>query len=188
VIPLTALYIDFQSIRCKRAWRWLSLLPERAQVEVRPFSLDSGDGGDSGPWDRKTPSSAGLELLALGELARERGQAAHLAFVDAAFAAVHDSDADVSSFEAWLALGTQLDLDLDAFTADSERWRAEVGLWHEEAKDELGVSAVPALVFGERALYLALEGDVRDQEGARRLLDALAELAEQPVGQVRRTA
>jgi hypothetical protein len=188
VLPLTALYVDFQSVRCERAWRWLSLLPERAHVEVRPFSLDGGDGGDRGPWDRKTPSSAGLELLALGELARERGHAAHLAFVDAAFAAVHGGDADISSLEAWLALGAKLGLDLDAFTADSERWRAEVGLWHEEAKDELGVTAVPTLVFGERAMYVALEADVDDPPRARRLLDALAELAEQPLGQVRRTA
>lgn len=180
---LTAVYVDFQDPYSYRAWRWLSWLPERRTVEVRPYSLD----GDSNPWDRDQPST-GLELLALGELARETGQDVHLAFIDAAFAAVHDHDADSSSVEAWLALGSKVGLDLDRFTADAERWRAEVGLWHQEARDECGVFGVPTTVWdGEHALYLRLDHDVAGEKAARRLLADLADLVTQPVEEIRRT-
>jgi 2-hydroxychromene-2-carboxylate isomerase len=187
VPALTAIYIDFQSPASYRAWRWLSLLPVRETVEVRPFSLDTGAAA-GGPWDRETPSSAGLELLALGELARETGRECHLRFVDRAFAAVHDVETDMSSLESWLALGSALGLDLDSFTADSERWRAEVGLWHEEAKDEYGILGVPSLVFGDSAVFVDLDRPVTDEQAAQRLLDDLADLSQQPVVQVRRTA
>lgn len=180
---LTALYVDFQDLCSYRAWKWLAMLPERSRVEVRPYSLD----GESNPWDREQPST-GLELLALGELARDAGPDVHLAFIDAAFAAVHDHDADASSVEAWLALGSKVGLDLDAFTADAERWRAEVGLWHQEARDECGVFGVPTTVWdGEHALYVQLAGDVADERGARELLLSLAGLCEAPVNEVRRT-
>lgn len=180
---LTALYVDFQDPGSYRAWKWLSFLPERSRVEVRPYSLD----GESNPWDREQPST-GLELLALGELARESGPDVHLAFIDAAFAAVHDHDTGASSVEAWLALGSKVGLDLDAFTADAERWRAEVGLWHEEARDECGVFGVPTTVWdGEHALYVRLDDDVADAEAARGLLAALAGLSVAPVREVRRT-
>jgi hypothetical protein len=183
VPTLTAIYLDFQDPFSHRAWKWVSLLPERASVEVRPYSLD----GESNPWDREQPST-GLELLALGELARETGRDVHLAFIDAAFAAVHDHEADASSVEAWLALGSKVGLDLDAFTADAERWRAEVGLWHEEARDECGVFGVPTTVWdGEHALFLRLLDADLDAERARRLLDDLADLVVQPVKEVRRT-
>lgn len=181
---LTAIYIDFQCPFSYRAWRWLSMLPERTRVEVRPYSLD----GDSNPWDRDQPST-GLELLALGELARETSHDMHLAFVDAAFAAVHDHEADASSVEAWLALGSKVGLDLDAFTADAERWRAEVGLWHQEARDELGVFDVPTTVWDhDHALYVKLAEDVADRAAADRLLSDLQDLAFQPIKEVRRTA
>lgn len=181
---LTAIYVDFQCPHSYRAWRWLSMLPERTRVEVRPYSLD----GDSGPWDREQ-ASTGLELLALGELARETSHDVHLAFVDAAFAAVHEHEADASSVEAWLALGSKVGLDLDAFTADAERWRAEVGLWHEEARDELGVFGVPTTVWDdERALYVKLAEDVPDEAAAVRLLADLEDLAVQPITEVKRTA
>lgn len=179
----SALYVDFQDPFSYRAWKWLSFLPERSRVEVRPYSLD----GESNPWDREQPST-GLELLALGELARDAGPDVHLAYIDAAFAAVHDHDADSSSVEAWLALGSKVGLDLDAFTADAERWRAEVGLWHQEARDECGVFDVPTIVWdGEHALFVRLAGDVADEPCARRLLGALAELCEAPITEVRRT-
>lgn len=181
---LTAIYVDFQCPYSYRAWRWLSLLPERAAVEIRPYSLD----GDDNPWDREQPST-GLELLALGELARETGRDVHLAFVDAAFAAVHDHDTDASSLEAWLALGSRVGLDLDAFTADAERWRAEVGLWHQEARDECGVFGVPTMVWdGEHALFVKLVEEVPDEAAGRRLFADLADLVEQPVKEVKRTA
>lgn len=180
---LTAVYVDFQDPVSYRLWKWLSLLPERRSVEVRPYSLD----GDSSPWDRERPST-GLELLALGELARETGPEVHLAFVDAAFAAVHDHETDASSVEAWLALGSRVGLDLDAFTADAERWRAEVGLWHQEARDECGVFGVPTTVWdGEHALYIQLTDDVATPAAARRLMDALAGVVAAPVGETRRT-
>lgn len=180
---MTAIYLDFQDPFSYRAWKWLSRLPERSTVEVRPYSMD----GDSNPWDREQPST-GLELLALGELARETGHDTHLAFIDAAFAAVHDHEADASSVEAWLALGSRVGLDLDAFTADAERWRAEVGLWHQEARDECGVFSAPTTVWdGERGLYLKLGGDVPDERAARRLLAVLADLVTQSVEEVRRT-
>jgi hypothetical protein len=184
-------YLDFQDPACYRVWRWLSLLPERARVEIRPYSLDCEEDGGAehcNPWDRTTPSWS-VELLALGELARETGRRAHECFVDAAFAAVHDSGADLSTMEGWLEIGAEAGLDLDAYSADGERWRAEVGLWHQEGEDELAVDGVPTLLFGDdRALFLRLDRDIVDAGAARRLLDDLADLASQPVGVVRRTA
>jgi predicted DsbA family dithiol-disulfide isomerase len=187
VTALTALYVDFQSPFCYRVWRWLSLLEDvRATVEVRPFSLDSAREGDT-VWER-TSSTWAIELLALGEMAREVGRSAQLRFVDEAFAAVHDTRQLPANPECWLELGASTHLDLDAFTADSERWRAEVGLWHREAVDDLRVSGVPTLVFDTHALWVKLEEDVRDAAAARQLLDGLATMADLPVGAVRRTA
>lgn len=198
VPALTAIYIDFQCPYSYRAWRWLSLLPDREKIEVRPYSLDgeivrdadargAAPEGRATPWDEGRPS-IGLELLALGELAREQGRAAHHAFVDVAFAGVHDHEADLSGLEAWLALGARAGLDLDAYTDDSERWRAEVGYWHQEAEDELGVFGTPTLVVDdEHGLYCKLSRDVRDVEQAGRLRDDLLDLAVQPVAEVKRT-
>ncbi|MGH3666220.1 MAG: DsbA family oxidoreductase [Egibacteraceae bacterium] len=184
---LTALYLDFADPTCYRVWRWLSHLPQRHTVEIRPYSLEPGDGGAQNPWDRTTPSWS-VELLALGELAREAGRATHERFVDAAFAAVHERGADLSSMEGWLAISAEAGLDLAAYNDDSERWRAEVGLWHQEAEDDLGVHAVPTLVFDrERALYVQLAREVTDAAAAGRLLDDLADLAAQPVAEVRRS-
>lgn len=184
---LTAVYVDFQSQDCYRVWRWLGLLPEGAKVDVRPFSLDALRLGEPGPWERKDTGSAGLELLALGELARETGPELHRRFVDEAFRLVHEESGERSGLEAWLALGTRVGLDLDAFTADSERWRAEVGLWHAEAADELGIARLPALLFGDRrAWHVRLLHDVTDAGVARRLLDDLNALVGHPVGEVRR--
>ena len=185
---LTAVYLDFESRTSCRVWRWLSLLPVRDTVEVRPFATNVGGGEAQGPWDR-TVASWGLELLALGELAREEGPDIHLRYVDAVFDAVHGDRDDVSSPEMWLALGSELGLDLDAFTADSERWRAEVGLWHAEARDELGVTGVPSLVFDEEHAFLVrLREELCDREAAARLLDDLDDLSRLPVGEVRRTS
>lgn len=184
---VTAVYIDFQCADSYRVWRWLSQVSARSTVEVRPFSLDA-DGGERSPWDRTQPSS-GLELLALGELARETGREAHEAYVDAAFATVHEHETDASSVEAWLALGSKAGLDLDAFTADAERWRADVGYWHQEAVDELGVTRTPALVVdGDRALGLRLTGVPDDVDAGRRLLADVGDLAYQPVRKIWRTA
>jgi hypothetical protein len=185
---LTACYIDFQCPASFRTWRWLSMLQVWDDVEVRPFSLDSEDGQLVSPWDRTTPAW-GVELLALGEFARDTGPEAHRAYVRAAFELVHTGDEEIPSPECWLALGAAADLDLDRFNADSERWRAEVGLWHTEAVDELGVTGVPTLVFdGDRALRIALEDEPADGDAARRLLADLADLADQPVAEVHRTA
>jgi hypothetical protein len=186
VLPLTALYMDFQSRHCYRVWRWLGLLPDREHVEVRPYSVELAGSGEESPWERG-PSGAGLELLALAEYAREHGSAVHHRFVDAAFGAVHEEDDDTSGLETWLALGNRLELDMDTFTADTDRWRAEVTLWHTEAADELGVTAVPTLVFAEAyPLYVRLVSDVQDTDGARQLLGQIAELVRQPIGEVRR--
>jgi hypothetical protein len=187
VAILTAIYLDFQDAACYRAWRWLSLLEERERVDPRPYSLDSDDGERRNPWDRTTPSW-GLELLALGELARDVGAECHRNYIDAVFVAVHDEHWDLSSPEAWLALCAAVQIDLERFTEDGERWRAEVGLWHQEAEDEYDVEGVPSLVFdNDRALYLKLDQPVTDAVAARRLLADLTDLAAQPVGEVRRT-
>lgn len=185
---LTACYIDLECAHSYRVWRWLTVMPEvRSTIQVRPFSLETHKAEGRGPWDR-TRQSSGLELLALAELAREGGVAAHHAFVDAAFAAVHDEGADATVLETWLELGTSAGLNMDAFTADTERWRAEVGLWHEEARDELGVMGVPTLVFDDRhALFVRLDSDVVDHDAAVGLLEDLAHLSGQPVDEVRRT-
>lgn len=186
VTALKAVYLDFQDHGSYRVWRWLSRLPERATVEIRPF-WTTGEGEESDPWDRTTPSWS-LELLALGELARESGRQRHECFVDAAFAAVYDAGADLSEFQGWLEIGAEAGLDLEAYTRDSDRWRAEVGLWHSEARDDLGVTRVPSLVFDDdRVLFVKLDHDVTDEAAARRLLADLTDLAAQPVGEVRRT-
>ena len=183
---LTAVYLDFQDPGSYRVWRWLSLLPERSTVEIRPYSLDCEPDGDCNPWDRTTPSWS-VELLALHELARETSREAEECFVDAAFAAVHDSGADLSSMEGWLEIGAEAGLDLDRYSSDSDRWHAEVGLWHSEGEDELGVTGVPTVVFDDdEALFVVLEHAVDDVESARRLLDDLADIAGQPVAVVRR--
>lgn len=184
VPSLTAVYVDFQDAACYRVWRWLAHLT--VAVEVRPFSLDSVDGQRSSPWEVACPTWA-LELLALGECAREGGASVHRRFVDAAFALVHEGTADPSEPEAWLRLGTELGVDLERFTGEGDRWRAEVGLWHREAADELGVAGVPTLVFDEgRALRLVLAEEVQGPAAARRLLDDLADLVGQPVAEIHR--
>jgi 2-hydroxychromene-2-carboxylate isomerase len=194
VAALTAIYVDFQCPYSYRAWRWLSLLPDREKIEVRPYSLDgealkgrTSAGDRVRPWDEGRPS-IGLELLALGELAREEGTAAHHAFVDAAFAGVHDHEADLSGLEAWLALGARAGIDLRTYTADSERWRAEVGYWHQEAEDELGVFGTPTLVVDhEHALYCKLGRDIGEVDAATRLRDDLVDLALHPIEELKRT-
>lgn len=179
---LTAVYLDFQEQSCYRVWRWLSLLPERSSVEIRPFSVDAGRS-----WDRRAGTS-GLELLALGEFARETGRAAHEAFIDAAFAAVHEAGGELTTTETWLWLGSAAGLDLEAFTVDGERWRAEVGLWHAEAEDELAVHEVPVLVFDDtHALFVQLAEDIVEAPAARRLLEGITDLVDQPIAAVRRT-
>jgi hypothetical protein len=191
VSALTAVYLDFQCPLSCRLWRCLSLTPERAAVDIRPYCMDAGAGDQGerrGPWERTEPT-VGLELLALGELARDAGRRAHEAYVDAAFAAVHDEHRDLADADAWLHLGADAGLDLEAYTADSERWRAEVGLWHREAEDDLGVFTTPSLVFEEQvALFVRLEEDIASSEAASRLIAALAELVAHPVDQVHRTA
>ena len=185
---LTAVYLDFSDVQCHRVWRWLSLLPAREEIEVRPFAAS----GEVEPWDADENTWA-LDLLALGEMARDRGRSVHLAFIDAAFAQLHGAEragaGDPTNLEAFLALGSDVGLDLDRFTDDGDRWRAEVGLWHREAEDELGIDGVPALVFDDRrSLRLALEADITRREDAARLLADLADLAEQPVSAVYKTA
>lgn len=184
---VTAVYLDFQDPACYRVWRWLSLLPEREHVDIRPYSVDRIENESRNPWDRES-SSWCLELLALGEVARERGRDCHLAFVDAAFRAVHDEQWDLSSPEAWLALCAEIGMDLHAFVADGERWRAEVGLWHQEAEDEYGLEGVPNLVFDNgQALYVRLQESIEDESAARRLLADLTDLVVQRVEEVRRS-
>jgi hypothetical protein len=181
----TALYVDYTSASSYRAWRWLSLLDERDTVQVRPYLAETDQGERRVPWDRRTPSLA-FELLAFGELARDQGPQAHRRYVDAAFAAAHRPDVDLGRPETWLALATEARLDFDAFASEGDRWRAEVGLWHAEAEDELGVGAVPTLVFDDRvAVLVRLAGDVADAASARRLLSALADLSSLEVVEIR---
>lgn len=180
------MYVDFQDPASYRAWRWLGLLRAGDAVEVRPFSLDWVDGDPAGPWEAPDPAW-GLELLALGECARDAGHEVHRRFVDAAFATVHAQGADPAGPETWLRLGTEIGVDLDRYTGEGDRWRAEVGLWHREGADELGVDGVPTLVFDDLyAVRVVLDGDVRDAPSARRLLHSLADLVAQPVVEVRR--
>lgn len=187
--PLTAVYLDFESPECHRVWAWLSATAARQDVEVRPFWNQSALAGSrQGPWERSAPTS-GLELLALAEFARDQGRDVHLGLIDAAFAVLHGESADATGLELWLAIGGRAGLDMDAFTADVERWRAEVGLWHAEARDELGVTGVPTLVFGERtAVYVDLDAPVTDPGAATALLAQVAALADGPVREVRRTS
>lgn len=185
---LTAVYLDFQDPGCYLAWQWLRQLEHGDRIEVRPFSLDTEDGEVRTPWDRTTPSW-GLELLALGEVARERGSECHHKLVDAAFSAIHEQGLDLALPDAWLALADAAGIDLASFTADGDRWRAEVALWHAEAEDELGVHGVPTLVFDdEQTLYVRLDDPVADPPAAVRLLADLADLVRQPVEEVRRQA
>ena len=184
---LTAVYLDFQDSGSYRVWKWLSLLPQRSTVEIRPFWA-AVDEEEPKPWERTTPSWS-LELLALGELARETGRQVHECFIDAAFAALYDEGANLSEFGGWLEIGAEAGVDLDAYTTDSDRWRAEVGLWHSEARDDLGITRVPSLVFDEdRVLFVKLDQQVTDAAAAQRLLADLSDLALQPVGEVRRPA
>lgn len=185
---LSAVYVDYADPASFRVWRWLCLMHELRTVEIRPYSLEQDERGATNPWDRTTPSWS-VELLALGELARSAGPEVFARYVEAAFGAVHADRRDLSSMEGWLAMGAEAGIDLDAYTDDSERWRAEVGLWHQEAEDDLGVSRVPALVFdGTRALYVRLDREVTDAASARRLLSDLDDLSSQPVTEVRRTS
>lgn len=182
---LTALYVDFLNVYCYRAWLWLSQLEDSDTVQIRPYLADGDGEAERGPWDRRTPS-LGLELLALGELARADGPETHRAFVAAAFAAAHRRRGELRGAEAWLALATEVGLNLGAFAKEGERWRAEVGLWHAEAQDELGVRGVPSLVFDDTlAILVALGGVVEGRAAARRLLDAVAELVVADVREVR---
>jgi predicted DsbA family dithiol-disulfide isomerase len=188
VPKLTAVYVDFTDVASYRVWRWLDVVGLQGVTDIRPYSLDSREGQEEDPWDRTTPAF-GLELLALAEFARDAGPEPHRAFVEAAFTLVHDADRDASSPESMLLLGAAAGLDLDRWTADSERWRAEVGLYHREGEDELGVRGVPSLVFDdEHALLVALQEDITDEDAARRLLADLTDLAVQPVTEVRKTA
>ena len=189
---IIGLYVDFQSVSCFRAWRWLQAAGLHREITIRPYSQDSDDAVASdepaSPWDRRTPAW-GVELLALGELARESGPDRHVRFVEAAFSSVHESEGDPSSPEAVLALAAAAALDLESFASDSDRWRAEVGLWHREAEDELGVRGVPALLFDNGAvLRIDLDQAVTDPTAAHRLVTDLADLAGQPVSSVVRTA
>jgi hypothetical protein len=182
---LTALYLDFLNVHCYRAWRWLRLLPEAESVQVRPYLAETDQGEQRVPWDRRTPS-LGFELLALGECAREVGPAVHRRYVAAAFAAAHERREHLGRPEAWLALANDAGLDLDAFTREGERWRAEVGLWHAEAQDELGIAAVPSLVFDDAfGVLLRLGSEVGGEGPARRLRDVLGELIALDVVEVR---
>jgi hypothetical protein len=189
VSALTAIYLDFQCPYSYRLWRCLSLTPERPGVDIRPYSLDADTdekGDRRGPWERTEPT-VGLELLALGELARDAGRRAHEAYVDAAFAAVHEVDRDLADAGAWLELGADAGLDLASYTADSERWRAEVGLWHREGEDDLGVFGTPTLVYeDETALFVRLDAEVKDPDVACRLLADLGALTAYPVQEIRR--
>lgn len=185
---LNAVYIDFQCESSYRVWRWIDVLGLHDVTDVRPYSLDTDDGEPTNPWDRTTPSF-GVELLALGEFARDIGPQTHRAYVGAAFALIHDTDRDPSSAESLLVLGAAAGLDLDRWADDSERWRAEVGLYHCEGEDELGVRGVPSLVFDDaHALFVTLEADITDEAAAARLLADLSDLVHQPVIEVRRTA
>jgi hypothetical protein len=185
VAELTACYVDYQCPACYRVWRWLACGP---RGRVRPYSLDSEDGqieplgphdAGAGVWScSRSPSSPGIT-----------GPDAHARYVDCAFELVHGGRTPRRSRarSAGCCSGRRLDLDLDRFNADSERWRAEVGLWHHRGGGRARDPGVPTLVFDDgSALLVTLEEDVTDPDAAQRLLADLADLADQPVAEVRR--
>ncbi|MDP8977273.1 MAG: hypothetical protein M3N17_01580 [Actinomycetota bacterium] len=175
---LTAVYLDLQCPSSLRAWRWLRALPG-GPPDVRPYWQSPG-GPRVQPWDAEEPSWS-LDLLALGECARDQGGRVHREYVDAALHAVHVEKLDVSTPEGLGELAARASLLLGAFAAERERWRAEVGLHHREAEDDFGVFATPALVFDDdRAVQVRLVGDVGEASAAQQLLDDVADLTRNP--------
>ncbi|CAN5180550.1 hypothetical protein BH20ACT9_BH20ACT9_04960 [soil metagenome] len=204
---LTAVYLDLQCPFSLRAWRWLVALspahapgparspahapeparPGRPAVDVRPYWRSPGESGVQ-PWDAEEPSWS-LDLLMLGEYARDHGGWVHRDYVGVALHAVHAEKLDVSTPEGLGELASRASLDLTAFTAERERWRAEVGLHHREAEDDFGVFETPALVFDDdRAVLVRLVDDVQGTSAARELLDHVADLTRHPLAELRRTA
>lgn len=188
---LTAVYLDLQCPYSLRAWRWLGALPPAhapgPAVDVRPYWRSAG-GSRVQPWDAEEPSWT-LDLLALGEFAREQGGRAHQDYVGTALHAVHVEKLDVSTPEGLGALASRASLDLTAFTAERERWRAEVGLHHREAEDDFGVFETPTLIFDDdRAVLVRLDDDVEGPSAARELLDQVADLTGHLVPELRRSA
>lgn len=175
----TAVYLDYLDLQSARVWSWLRRLPHRDEVEVRPWMPDGAR-----PWEPES-RTWGLEVAALGELARETGREAHEAFCDEAFSILLScGDPGAAGAECWLRLGAKADLDLLRFSRDSERWRAEVGLWQAEARDELGVERAPTLVFDDvHAVFVQLDDDVADADGAERLLVRVASFVSAGTGQ-----
>lgn len=184
---LTALYLDLQCPYSLRAWRWLVALPVAPAVDVRPYWRSAGKSRVQ-PWDAEEPSWT-IDLLALGEFAREQGTRVHHDYVGIALHAVHAERLDVSTPEGLGALASRASLDLTAFTAERERWRAEVGLHHREAEDDFGVFETPTLVFDDgRAVLVRLVDDVQGPSAARELLDHVADLTGHLMPELRRTA
>lgn len=196
---LTAVYLDLHCPYSLRAWRWLVALgsahgPGPASdhapgpaVDARPYWRGVG-GPRVQPWDAEGRSWT-LDVLALGELARERGRRAHHDYVGIALRAVHTEKLDVGTPGGLEALASRASLDLTAFTAERERWRAEVGLHHREAEDDFGVFETPTLVFDDdRAVLVRLVDDVRRPSAARALLDDVVDLTGRFIPDLRRTA
>ena len=166
----TAVYLDYLDLQSARVWGWLRRVPHAREVEIRPWTPDAGR-----PWEPES-RTWGLEIAALGELARETGREAHEAFCDEAFAILTScGDPGTAGPECWLRLGARAGLDLLRFSRDSDRWRAEVGLWQAEARDDLGVERAPTLVFDDaHAVFVQLDEDVEDDGAAERLLRRVA--------------
>lgn len=182
---LTAVYLDLQCKASLRVWRWLTALPG-GTADVRPYWQSPGQPRLQ-PWDAEGLSWS-LELLALGECARAQGARVHRNYVGVALHAVHVEKLDVSTPVGLGELASRASLDVSAFTAQRERWRAEVGLHHREAEDDFGVFQTPALVFDDdRAVHVRLADDVRPS-GAQQLLDYVADLIRHPLAELRRTA
>lgn len=163
---IIAVHLDLRDVQSARVWGWIRALGLHEQVEARPFSLDVAD-----PWDCEAPSF-GLELLMLMEQARDHGPAAVARLVDTAFARIGvDAEAAHAELAMWLQVGAAAGLPLAEYDEEMERYRAEVGLWQAEAREDHGVLRPPTLLFADgTSLYLQLDHDIAQPGRAREFM------------------
>lgn len=163
---LEAVYLDLRDLQSARVWRWLRALGLAHEVEVRPFCIAVAD-----PWECTAPPFA-LELLMLLEQAREHGQQAVVDTVDAAFDRIGpEVESAHGELAMWLQVGAEAGLPLAEYDEEMERYRAEVGLWQAEAREDHGVLRPPTLLFADgTSLYLQLDHDIAQPGRAREFM------------------
>lgn len=170
MLDLVAVYLDLRDLQSARIWRWLTALGRTRDVEVRPFCLDVAD-----PWECDAPTF-GLELLMLLEQARDHGPDTMAAVVDAAFARMlPDTESASAELATWLAIGASAGLPLEAYDAEMERLKAEVGYWMAEAREEHGVVRTPTLLFDDgTTVYVQLDRESGTEDDPACFLDVIA--------------